>query len=208
MGSEFLVKAAGLLNMFNTCLRALALSAIALVLFSCPARDAANAGASSPGDMAKAFADAKAPLLKQAVNPRDFALPVLAPAAAPQSLSALKGKVVFLNFWATWCGPCRTEMPSMEALYNRFRDRGFEILAVNSGEKEQEVLNYMRNNSLTFPAALDEDGRVSRVYGIQAIPTTFILDREGKIILRMVGSIDWNTPAFHAALETLLNSAP
>ena len=172
-----------------------------------------QASAAGSGDLSKVFAEAGTPLLKQAVRPRDFSLPVLFPASEAgtadetQSLSALKGKVVFVNFWATWCGPCRSEMPSMEALYSRYKDRGFEILAVNSGEKEPEVLAFMRSNSLTFPTTLDEDGRVSRTYGIQAIPTTFILDREGKIILRMVGSIDWDTPKFHAALESLLNSA-
>ena len=140
----------------------------------------------------------------------NFTLPTLLPASPGaggnlQSLSSLKGKVVFLNFWATWCGPCRSEMPSIEVLYNDYKDRGFEVLAVNSGEKESEVLAFMKASKLTFPAALDEDGRVSRNYGIQAIPSTFLIDREGKIILRMIGSIDWNTPKFRAALEKLLD---
>ena len=121
------------------------------------------------------------------------------------TLSDHLGKIVFLNFWATWCGPCRTEMPSMELLYDKYRDRGFEILAVNSGERADGVYSFMASNNFTFPALLDTDGAVSRSYGIQAIPTSYIIDRDGMIILRLTGSIDWNTPKIHAALELLLD---
>ena len=154
-------------------------------------------------DLANAFADAGLTLLKEKVSPRNFSLPVLT--GGTQSLNDLQGKVVFLNFWATWCGPCREEMPSMEALYNRYKDRGLEIIAVNSGEKQTDVFNFMKNNKLTFPAWLDEDARISISYGIQAIPTSFLIDRDGKIILRLVGSIDWDTPKIHTAFETLLS---
>ena len=153
----------------------------------------------------QAFADAGLRLLSQTVSSRDFSLPLVS--GEPQSLSALKGKVVFLNFWATWCGPCRDEMPSMEVLYKRFKDEGLEILAVNCQENQEDVLAFMSNYGLTCPALLDEDGRVNGAYGIQAIPTTFLIDREGRIILRLVGSINWDTEKIHAAIESLLNSA-
>ena len=175
-------------------------SVIALVLLSCSAK-AQEASAGDP--VARAFAEAGLPLLSRKVSPRDFSLPTLA--GETQSLAALKGKVVFLNFWATWCGPCRDEMPSMEALYMRFREKGLEIIAVNSGERQPDVLAFMQSNRLSFPALLDEDGRVSGDYGIRAIPTSFLIDREGMIILRKVGSIDWDTPAIHAAMEALLD---
>jgi len=162
----------------------------------------------------QAFADAGLRLLSQTVSSRDFSLPIVFPSLAAaeaqpvevQSLSDLKGKVVFLNFWATWCGPCRDEMPSLEAIYNRFKDEGLEILAVNCQENQENVLAFMANNGLTFPALLDEDGRVSGDYGIQAIPTSFLINREGRIILRLVGSINWDTEKIHAAIESLLNS--
>jgi thiol-disulfide isomerase/thioredoxin len=163
-----------------------------------------------PPEMVGAFSDAGLSLLSQKVSPRDFSLPLLTSATVPetlwkvQSLSGLKGKVVFVNFWATWCGPCRMEMPSMEALYMKYKDRGFEILSVNSGERSQEVRAFMADYELTFPTVLDRDGSVSRTYGIQAIPTSYLIDREGNMILRMVGSIDWDTPQIHAALEILL----
>jgi thiol-disulfide isomerase/thioredoxin len=160
--------------------------------------------------LAKAFDDAGLRLLREKVNARDFSLPVArslpgSAGGAAQDLSSLKGKIVFLNFWATWCGPCRAEMPSMETLYKRHGENGLEILAVNCMEKEQEVIEFMREYGLTFPAALDEGGKVSGAYGIQAIPTSYLIDREGKIIMRFVGSIDWDTPEIHAAFESLLN---
>ena len=183
----------------------------ALFLFSSCAEKTKETPASG---FERAFSDAGLRLLREKVSPRDFSLPMAASAAAaadPQlgdikSLSSFVGKVVFLNFWATWCGPCVSEMPSMEVLYQRFKDQGLEILAVNCMEEQEDVLDFMANNGLTFPALLDEDGKVSGAYGIQAIPTTFLIDRDGKIILRLVGSIDWDTEEIHTAFETLLDS--
>jgi thiol-disulfide isomerase/thioredoxin len=182
----------------------------ALFLFSC----AEKTKEAPVSGFEQAFVDAGLRLLSQTVSSRDFSLPIVFPALAAaeaqpdevQSLSALKGKVVFLNFWATWCGPCRDEMPSMEVLYNRFKDKGLEILAVNCEESQGDVIAFMQNYGLTFPALLDEDGRVNGAYGIQASPTTFLVDRDGKIILRLVGSINWDTEKIHAAIESLLNS--
>jgi thiol-disulfide isomerase/thioredoxin len=182
-----------------------------LFLFSC----AEKTKEAPVSGFEQAFADAGLRLLSQTVSSRDFSLPIVysvVPSAAAsqsgelQTLSALKGKVVFLNFWATWCGPCRDEMPSMEVLYKRFKDEGLEILAVNCQENQEVVLTFMANNGLTFPALLDEDGRVSGAYGIQAIPTSFLINRDGRIILRLVGSINWDTEKIHAAIESLLNS--
>ena len=177
---------------------------VVFLLCSCSAKTKS----ASSTDMDKVFADARLRVLKERVTPRDFSLPLASQESAGgiQSLNALKGKVVFLNFWATWCGPCRAEMPSMESLYNRYKGSDFEILAVNAMESEKEVLAFMKDNGLSFPAALDADGKVGSAYGIQAIPTTFILDRDGKIVVRFVGSIDWDTEELHAALDALLNS--
>jgi peroxiredoxin len=97
-------------------------------------------------------------------------------------------------------------MPSMEAVYNKFSDKGLEILAVNCAEDNAAVSSFIKNEGFSFPVLLDLDGRISANYGIQSIPTTFLIDRDGMIILRLVGSIDWNTPKIHTALESLLSN--
>ncbi|MDR2143927.1 MAG: TlpA family protein disulfide reductase [Treponema sp.] len=125
-------------------------------------------------------------------------------AAGVARLENYRGKVLFLNLWATWCGPCRAEMPSMEKLYQRFKDKGLEILAVNIQEQKTDVEVFMRRNKLSFPVVLDEDGRIARQYGVMGIPTSYVLDRQGRVILRLVGSINWDDPQIFAAFEALL----
>ena len=161
-------------------------------------------------DITRAFSDAGLPVLSRKVQARDFSLPTARSAmmggsiARNVSLDEFKGNVVFLNFWATWCPPCRDEMPSMEALYSLFKDRNFEMLAVNVGESAEEVHEFMTTYNLSFPALLDRDGSISRMYGVQAIPMTCIIDKDGNVILRLTGSLDWDTPEIHRAIETLL----
>jgi peroxiredoxin len=98
------------------------------------------------------------------------------------------------------------EMPSMEELYQSLKDRGFTILAVNLKESPDEVSAFMMENKLTFPSVLDGKGTIGSQYGIQAIPTTYILDRRGLIVSRMVGSIEWNEPEIVTAIEVLLQA--
>jgi thiol-disulfide isomerase/thioredoxin len=150
----------------------------------------------------KAFREADLPVEENGIRPIDFELPLLD--GTRMKLSDLKGRPVFLNFWATWCGPCRSEMPSMEAVYKRLKDRGFEILAVNLGEDSKQVSPFMKRYKLTFPVALDTDGQAGSRYGIQAIPTSYIIDKRGLIVSRVVGSIAWNRPRIVAAFEALL----
>jgi len=134
----------------------------------------------------------------------DFTLPLLRGGNA--ALSSYRGKVVILNFWATWCPPCRTEMPSMETLYQRFNAQGLEILAVDIGESASSVQQFIRRAGYTFPVILDRDNRVSTVYQIEVIPTTYIINREGIIIGKVIGSIMWDNPRVIAALDILLKS--
>ncbi|MDR2110384.1 MAG: TlpA family protein disulfide reductase [Spirochaetaceae bacterium] len=164
----------------------------------------ANRGRAVPPAVAAAFAEAGIPVLRERVSVVDFSAPL--PDGKTVSLSGLRGKVVFLNFWATWCGPCRAEMPSMEVLYRRFKDRGLEILAVNLRESPREVTAFMERLRLSFPAPLDQRGSIGANYGITAVPTTYIIDREGGVIARVVGSINWDTPQLFSAFETLLAS--
>jgi peroxiredoxin len=163
-----------------------------------------QAEAQVSAEAARTLRDANIQVLGQRIDPDDFTLPLLA--GGNVNLSSYRGKVVILNFWATWCPPCRTEMPSMEILYQRFNAQGLEILAVDTGENASTVQQFINSAGYTFPVILDSANRVSSVYGIRAIPTTFIIDREGKIIGYVVGSIMWDNQRVITAIDTLLKS--
>ena len=120
------------------------------------------------------------------------------------SLNDLEGKVVFLNFWATWCGPCREEMPSMEKLWQKFKEEAFVILAVDLQEKEEEVNSFMNDYGLTFQALLDSKGEVGSMYAVRAIPTTFLIDPEGRIVGKALGARDWASEDAFDLIEHLL----
>jgi thiol-disulfide isomerase/thioredoxin len=152
--------------------------------------------------MRKTFADAGIRLLSRKISAPDFSLQPLA-GSGNITLSALRGKVVFLNFWATWCPPGREEMPSMEILYQRYKG-ALEFVTVDMMEDKSAVSAFMRDLKLSFPVALDTDGRVSAFYGIQAIPSTFIIDKDGMIIASVVGGLNWSDPSIFAAFDLLL----
>lgn len=103
------------------------------------------------------------------------------------SLSDLRGRVVLLNFWATWCGPCRIEMPEFQAAYTAHADDGLTILAVNNAEAVEDVLDFRDNYELTFPLVMDENADINAQYGVMAYPSTFLIDRNGVIIARQFG---------------------
>jgi len=132
----------------------------------------------------------------------DFSLKDLS--GQEQNLSSYAGKLVFLNFWATWCGPCRAEIPSMEELYLELRNEGLVIVAVNSQEAREQVAGFVENIGMSFPVLLDTDGRVGTAYSIRAIPTTYIIDPQGYILGRMVGTRDWHTPEIISLARDLL----
>jgi thiol-disulfide isomerase/thioredoxin len=111
------------------------------------------------------------------------------------SLSSFKGKVVFLSFWATWCGPCKQELPSIEALYQKLSSRGLVVLAVDIAEEKGKVAQFVKANSLTFPILLDGNASVGSSWGANSIPTNYLLDRSGRVIARIVGfdGTDWTS---------------
>jgi len=101
------------------------------------------------------------------------------------TLKALRGKVVLVNFWATWCPPCRKEMPDLDAIYKQFQDRGFVILAI-SDEDAAKVKPYIAEHRYTYPILLDPGDRVNRLMAVDGIPKTFVYDRDGKLVAQAI----------------------
>jgi len=123
-------------------------------------------------------------------------------------LSDYRGKVLLLNFWATWCGPCRVELPTIEALYEDLGGRDFEVVAV-AGDYEgvDKVAPFMEQLQLTFRGLLDDTGKVQDQYFVNALPMTFVLDRDGVVVYKLVGFFDWNQPQFRNLVQGLLDEA-
>ncbi|MHA7965119.1 peroxiredoxin family protein [Paenibacillus sp. CAU 1782] len=108
----------------------------------------------------------------------------------PVSLSDYKGKVVYLNFWATWCKWCKKEMPDMEAIHQAYSDLGLVILAVSVGEETEKVAQFIQENQYTFQTLLDPDKTVSQAYGVKPIPVSIFIDRNGQVAYRKLGYMD------------------
>ncbi|MHB8381901.1 MAG: TlpA disulfide reductase family protein [Candidatus Binataceae bacterium] len=127
---------------------------------------------------------------------------------ATLSLDQLKGKVVFLNIWATWCGPCREEMPSMETLYDELKgNKDFVMLAVSQDTKGRSVVApYVAKNGYHFTILLDPENKVGESYDVSGVPETFIIDRKGQIVAHHMGAFDWSRPDVKDALKQLLDS--
>jgi peroxiredoxin len=120
------------------------------------------------------------------------------------TLADFKGKIVFLNFWTTWCFECRIEMPLMEKLHKRFKDKDFVMVAVNLREPATRVKDFFDKHKLTFTALLDSKGKIGSLFGIRSVPTTFILDKEGGIIGKVFGSREWDIPKSIDLFEHLI----
>ena len=120
------------------------------------------------------------------------------------SLGELRGKVVVVNFWATWCVECRPEMPVLERLHRELAWRGLAIIGINTREDKQSVGKYASELGLTFPLLLDQSGANNRMYGVSGIPTTFVIGRDGRAVAFAVGPRDWASPAARALIEALL----
>ena len=112
------------------------------------------------------------------------------------SLSGYAGKAVLLNFWASWCGPCKAEMPSLNALYGEFKDSGLVVVAVSIDSSEEPVKSFISEKGLTFPVLMDPEKEVYfDDYAIFALPTSFLIDADGVIREKFMGEIQWDAPA-------------
>lgn len=150
---------------------------------------------------------------QQVASPRtgfpapDFTLDT--PAGESISLAGQRGQVVIVNLWASWCLPCRAEMPAIQKVYLANRERGLQVLAVNSTYQDSEpaAVAFAEELGLTFPILLDSDGAVSRRYLLRALPTTFFIDRQGIIRSVVVGG-PLSEAALQSQVQALLDEAP
>lgn len=121
------------------------------------------------------------------------------------SLTAFRGKIVFLNFWATWCPTCVVEMPSMEKLHQQFKNQDFAMIAVNMQESETQVKSFFEKLQLSFTALLDSSGEVAAGLAVNALPTTYFLDKKGRIIGVALGPREWDNQASIELFEFLID---
>lgn len=123
-----------------------------------------------------------------------------------KTLADYRGEVVLLNIWATWCGPCRVEMPSMQALHDSLGGRGLRIVAVSVDEPGQAaaIRAFAQEYGLTFEILHDPTKRIRRIYQTTGVPETFVIGRDGVIRKKVIAADDWNSPANHALLRRLL----
>jgi len=115
-----------------------------------------------------------------------------------------RGRVVFINFWATWCPPCREEMPAMERLYQQHRETGFVMVAVSADTNAKNVPAFVKEQKLSFSVALDPQLEVANVYGVRALPSSFIVDKNGELVALALGPRAWDTDAAHSLIEGLV----
>ncbi|BAU49287.1 alkyl hydroperoxide reductase [Sulfurifustis variabilis] len=141
-------------------------------------------------------------------NAPDFTLPDID--GKTRRLSSNRGKVVLVNFWATWCPPCRREMPSMQRAWDQLKNENFVIYAVDVGEDEETIFGFTFSTGveITFPILLDKEGKVVKQWPVRGLPTTFLIDAEGRIAYSAVGGREWDDPALIAQIRRLMRHAP
>lgn len=124
---------------------------------------------------------------------------------APYDLASEKGNVVLVNVWATWCGPCRFEIPELQKMHNELSSRGFKVVGVSVDEGDaKDIKQFMADQKMTYPVVHDPDGRIANVLGTTVLPTSVLLDRHGKIVWRWVAAIPGDEPTLKKAVAAAL----
>lgn len=108
------------------------------------------------------------------------------------NLARYKGKPLMVNFWASWCPSCRKEMPSLNRAWEKLRHEGIEVIAINVGEKRESIQPFIKLTGVKFPVLLDTDSRTAEAWPVRGLPMTFVLDPEGKLVFRAIGSREWD----------------
>jgi thiol-disulfide isomerase/thioredoxin len=123
----------------------------------------------------------------------------------PHSLAAYRGKVVLINFWATWCEPCRQEMPSIQSLRDKLAGKPFVVLAVNVDEPEARVRQFLVKTKLDLPVLMDPNKTVTREWGVKLLPVSFIIGTDGRVRYRLVGDLDWSSDTVVGVISQLMS---
>ncbi|WP_296759103.1 TlpA disulfide reductase family protein [Thioalkalivibrio sp.] len=158
-----------------------------------------------------------APLWAQSGIPAQILKPLAEPRAAPAlalealdgreyGLADFEGRVILVNFWATWCPPCRKEMPALARLAQHFQGEAFEVVGVNVGESVERIQDFLQTLPVlpAFPMLLDPDGSVSQAWHARVVPTTLVVDRNGHLVLGAVGEVDFDSPDLRGQLQALI----
>ena len=138
-------------------------------------------------------------------TPIDLPISSSIPALVGDSIKvgAFAGKISLLNFWATWCPPCRAEMPSIERLHKQMSGTNFQIIAVNSGEHRSQVASFIEKNKYTFPIYLDASNELSSIFAARGLPSTYLVNKEGKVIAVRIGAMEYDQAALIKVLKEL-----
>jgi len=120
------------------------------------------------------------------------------------SMGDLRGKVVLMNFWASWCAECRPELPVLERLHRELAPQGFAVIGINAREGSEAIRRYASELGLTFPLVLDRDGKINALYGVVGLPTTFLVGRDGRAVALAVGPREWASTPARALIQALL----
>lgn len=154
--------------------------------------------------------DVGAPPIGRGVAAPGFELPVLRMTDDEQGrrldLSSFEGRVVLVNFWATWCEPCEREMPAMERLYQALPREQFELVAIAIDDDEALVRKFQDQYKLSFPILLDQDQSIYRAYQTMGVPESLLIDRDGQIVERYVGPREWDAPEYVDRIRELTSS--
>lgn len=153
-----------------------------------------------PASQAEGHGGASAQAPMQGKIAPDFTLPTID--GGTLRLADYKGKLVFLNIWATWCAPCREEMPSMQRLAEKLAGGAFEMITISIDEKPEEVEKFIKELGLTFPVGMDPKQTVAAEYKITGVPETYIISPEGVVTHHLIGPGDWDSPSIVAAFSS------
>jgi cytochrome c biogenesis protein CcmG, thiol:disulfide interchange protein DsbE len=170
-------------------------------IFSISSSDTSNSAPNNSDKIKNLLTQLQGGMPKNPIEIKDFK--IIDPNNNNHNLFEFKGKVILLNLWATWCPPCREEMPSMQKLYEEYKSKNFTIVAV-SGESMDTVKNFLSKNKYDFPIFIDDNNQLNRTYGTGSIPTTYLIDKNGFMIAQFVGGRNWSSPLAKELIDSLM----